>query len=460
MTTGPLHTDLSTADSEGRRRWIFPIPAFGKWHRLRKFVAWALIAWLLAAPWFKVGGHQAVFFDLIHRKIHFLGFTFWVNEMVIFMFFTLAVLVAIVFLTVVLGRVFCGWACPLTVFMEFVFRPIERMIEGFGSAQKKFKSTPLSERVIPLIVKWGLFAGVSFILANTFVAYLMGSHRMLELVQEGPSLHWGPFVFMLISFGIILFQYGWFREQICLFVCPYGRLQSVLLDRDSLIVAYDKKRGEPRGKKGSTTGDCIDCKLCVNVCPTGIDIRQGLQLECIHCTQCVDACDSIMKKIDRPPGLIRYQTEAQVEHLPSRFWRPRLAIYSIVLAAVTSVLVGFAANRSLFKATLHRDATRIVFSIDPTDQKVINPVHLQITSRSETDLKIRFEPVSPSTLEVVAPEGVMNLKAMEKGTAYLIVKLPRGEFKENFGLKDVVFRAVTDEGAEQILELRVMGPAS
>lgn len=454
-----METELSTAKTDGSRKWIFPIPAFGRWHFRRQWTAYGLIAWLLSAPWIQIGGHQAVFFDLIHRKIHFLGLTFWVNEMIIFLLFTLFLLVSIVLLTVVLGRVFCGWACPITVFMEFVFRPIERYFEGFGSKQKEFKNRAFSNRVLSQSLKWALFTLVAVILGNTFVAYIMGSHRLIDMVQEGPFNHWAPFVFMLISSAVILFQYGWFREQVCLFVCPYGRLQSVLLDRDSLIVAYDTKRGEPRGKKGTTSGDCIDCKLCVNVCPTGIDIRQGLQMECIHCTQCMDACDSIMTKINRPEGLIRYQTESQVLGQKRSFLRPRLAIYGLVLLVTSSLLVGFTLNRKSFNATIHREASSRMYTID-SDGKIVNPVRIHLTNSLEKETRVKFEAVTPDDLEVISPEGEIHLAPMDKTTVHLLLKLPREEFREDFGLKELKFKAVDSEGSEVLLELRAVGPAN
>lgn len=454
-----MDIDLSTTTTDGLRKWVYPILAPGRWWKRRRLFAWGLIAWLLVAPWLKVGGHQAVFFDLINRRIHFLGLTFWVNEFMVILFFILLVLSTIVMLTVILGRVFCGWACPITVFMEFVFRPIEIWLEGSGAKQKEFRSKPLSERLLPFVVKWVLFVAIAVILGNTFVAYLMGSHRMLDLIAEGPSAHFGPFMFMLISSGVILGQYGWFREQICLFVCPYGRLQSVMLDKDSLIVGYDKNRGEPRGKLGSTTGDCIDCKLCVRVCPTGIDIRNGLQLECVHCTQCIDACDSIMDKINKPQGLIRYQTEAEVEGKKTRFLRPRLAIYSVVVVVASAFLVGYTSMRKDFRATIHRQSSSRLFEID-ADDKIVNPVHIHLTNMSEKNLDIRFESISPSALEVIAPEGVVHLKSLEKTEVQLIVRLPHSEFHENFGLADVKFKAVSQDGQENELELRAVGPAN
>ncbi len=450
--------ELSTADAEGRRKWIYPLVVKGAWWLRRKVLAYGLIAWLLAAPWISIGSGPAVFFDLVHRKIHFLGLTFWVNETVIFLSFVLFLLSSVLVLTAVLGRVFCGWACPQTVFMEFVFRPIERFLEGMGANQKNFYATPFHERFPHWLAKWSIFLVIALVLGNTLVAYLFGTNRLLEMMAEGPSSNWGPFVTMLIASGIILFQFGWFREQVCLFVCPYGRLQSVLLDRDSLIVAYDKNRGEPRGKAGKTSGDCVDCKMCVNVCPTGIDIRNGLQMECVHCTLCVDACDSIMDKLGRARGLIRYQTEAEVEGAKRRVFRPRMFVYSFLVLIFSGLVIGLTATRKEFHATVHRESGRDIFDIGQ-DRLVSNPVRIHFSNYSLQEKVIHFQNPDPTDLQIVVPQGEMKIPAGEKLTVHLLLKLPPSHFHESFGLKEVMFEAADQQGMSRNLKIRMVGPA-
>jgi cytochrome c oxidase accessory protein FixG len=414
------------------------------------------MAWLLIAPWIHVGGRQAVFFDLANRKIDFLGLTLWINELSIILFFILFIISFILLVTVIAGRVFCGWACPITVFMEFAFRPIERWLEGSGVEQKLFKAKPLSQRLGPTILKWTLFMLIALILGNTFVAYLMGSHRMLPMILEGPALHEGPFIFMMISAFVILFQYGWFREQICLFVCPYGRLQSVLLDRDSKIVAYDVKRGEPRGKLGSTTGDCIDCKLCVRVCPTGIDIRDGLQLECVHCTACIDACDSIMHKVNRAEGLIRYQTEQEVHGGKKRILRPRLGIYAFALSSTFIFLGDALFFRNDFRITFHRESARDLYVT--TGDVIVNPFRAQLINLTQKEIQIRFVSEEPANFSIEVMDGPAVVGAFEKRAFHLLLKFPKEVFKNKFGLLPIRFKALDQNNGEQIFEMKVVGP--
>lgn len=341
--------------------------------------------------------------------------------------------------------------------MEFVFRPIEKLIEGSGAEQRAYLSKPLSDRLNGFILKWMAFILVAIILGNTFVAYLMGSHRMLPMILEGPASHQGPFLFMMISSAIILFQYGWFREQICLFVCPYGRLQSVLLDRDSKIVAYDLKRGEPRGKKGSTTGDCVDCKLCVRVCPTGIDIRNGLQLECIHCTACMDACDSIMTKVARPTGLIRYQTENEVEGGSRRILRPRLLIYAIAVLVTGGIFVGTVATRADFRLTMHRESGRDPFML-MGETHVVNPFRGQFINMTDKSVDVGLYAEHPESLEIVVADGPVRLAPFEKRAFHFLLKVPKSKFKGKFGLLPIEFKAINQYGEGQDFEMKLIGP--
>ncbi len=457
-----MKIEISTADGDGNRKWVYPIVSEGKWFNRRKILSIGLISWLLVAPWLTWKGKQLVFFDLIQRKIHFLGQTFWVNETIVFLAFVFLLIGLLLLLTAAFGRVFCGWACPMTVFMEFVFRPIERLIEGMGFQQREFKRLPLSERIIPQSIKWSVFTVIALVLGNTFVAYFFGAHHLLSMIKDGPMAHQGIFLAMIAVSSLILFQFGWFREQVCLFVCPYGRLQSVLLDKDSLIVAYDEKRGEPRGKPGRTSGDCVDCKMCIKVCPTGIDIRQGLQLECIHCTQCIDACDDVMAKLKRPLGLIRYQTENEVEGTKveghSKLMRPRILAYATIVMGVSSLLIFLTAGRLDFSATAHREASSSVFSVDEQGL-VVNPIHLNLANHSEKSITITLKPLSPASLTVVVPEGSIQLKPDEKAAYFILLKAPQDIFHENFGLADTAFEIISDSGSRKEISIRMVGPA-
>ena len=325
---------LTTLTKEGKRRWIYPTLSEGRFLRWRGIVAWTLIAIYLALPIIHINGKPAVLLDLINREFAIFGATFYPTDTLLLMLLFIGTLVAIVLISALLGRVWCGWGCPQTVYLEFVFRPIERFFEGTENRRKRRDEGPLTfDKAWRKIVKWGAFTAVSLLLAHSLVAYFVGWDRLLTWMTEPPTEHWGYFVMMAVTTGLILFDFGYFREQMCTITCPYARFQSVLLDPDSLIVSYDPERGEPRGrgKKRENLGDCIDCFACVRTCPTGIDIRDGLQMECIACTQCIDACDDIMDKMGFEPGLIRYTSEHELEGKKTRWLRPRTAIYSLLL---------------------------------------------------------------------------------------------------------------------------------
>ena len=347
---------LATLEEDGRRRWLRPKPSNGRWWRRRLVVAWVLIALYTVIPWIKVAGMPAVLLDLIERKFVFFGAVFRPTETLLFGVLFLAVFVTVFLLTAVFGRVWCGWACPQTVYMEFVYRPIERFFLGKGYSNPK-AAVPAWRRV----AMYAVYLVVSAHLANTLLAWFVGADRLTDWIfTSTPFTHPVAFgVFAAVTVAM-MFDFAFFREQMCSLVCPYGRFQSALLDRNSLTVGYDRARGEPRGKGGCSgkcgcdgkggcgsgggcdgehrKGDCVDCKLCVTTCPAGIDIRDGLQLECIQCTQCIDACDAVMTKLGRPAGLIRYSSQAALEGAPRQKVRARLIVYPALLA----VLVGAA----------------------------------------------------------------------------------------------------------------------
>lgn len=450
--------ELSSIDAQGKRKWIYPLFQKGKWWTRRKFFAWFLILFLFVVPWTRMRGNQSILLDFFSGKFHFFGFTLWANESVVALGFIFFFLASILSLTAVFGRVFCGWACPMTVFMEFVFRPIERFFEGIGISQKKFHDQPLSKRLFRTGSKIFIFALISLLIANTMIAYVFGQEKVIQMIVDGPFAHLGAFLGMCFFWGIVFFQFGWFREQICIFVCPYGRLQSLLLDKESLIVGYDKNRGEPRGKPGQVEGDCVDCKLCIKVCPTGIDIRNGLQLECLHCTQCIDACDSIMSKLDRPLGLIRYQTESEIEGMPRRILRPRLLIYSALLFFSLFLMLGFGAARDPIHATIHRESSTQLYSV-ASDGSIVNTLRVHVRNRSDMVLKISLQAVSPESLVVINPQGELSLKPGEKQTLHFLAKLPQESFVDGKGKLQAKIQVNDGSEHPNILKTQLFGPA-
>jgi cytochrome c oxidase accessory protein FixG len=312
---------ISTVDEKGKRVWVFPKKQFGKYFKRRQILAYALLALLIAGPFLRIGGEPLLLINILERKFVIFGQIFWPEDIFLFAFGMIAFVVLIIVFTVVFGRLFCGWVCPQTIFMEFVFRRIEYLIDGDWTHQKQLDKMPWNaHKIFKRTLKWSIFWIISFIIANIFLAYIIGSDGLKEIIIDDPKNHLGG-LFAIVVFTTVFFAvFAWFREQVCIAVCPYGRLQGVLLDKHSVLVAYDHVRGESRAKfrkgedrKAAGKGDCIDCHQCVNVCPTGIDIRNGTQLECINCTLCMDACDDMMEGVGLEKGLIRFDSESSIQ---------------------------------------------------------------------------------------------------------------------------------------------------
>lgn len=356
---------INTLDAEGKRKWVYPKKPSGRFYEYRKYMSYFLIVFFIASPFIKIDGNQFLLFNVLERKFNIFGFPFWPQD---FYLFVISLLIGVIFIalfTVAFGRIFCGWICPQTIFMEMVFRRIEYAIEGDRGKQISLDRMPWNaEKIRKKALKWLLFFVISFVIANVFLAYFIGSERLLLYVQEGSLNHLSTFIGLLIFTGVFYFVFAWFREQVCIIACPYGRLQGVLLDNKSVIVAYDHKRGEDENgrkkfrknedRKALGHGDCIDCFQCVNVCPTGIDIRNGTQLECVNCTACIDACDSIMESVNLPKGLIRYASEENIEKKKPFQFTARMKGYAAILFILTGVLIGMLFLRSDVEAVVLR----------------------------------------------------------------------------------------------------------
>lgn len=356
---------IGTLTSEGKRKWVFPKKPSGKFYKYRKYVSYILLTILIAAPFIKINGNQFLLFNVLERRFNIFGYPFWPQDFYIFVIMMITGIVFIIFFTVAFGRIFCGWICPQTIFMEMVFRRIEYWIDGDRGAQIRLdKQEWNAEKIRKRVLKWFIFFLISFIIANVFLAYFIGSDRLIQYVIDGPANHINTLISLLIFTGVFYFIFSWFREQVCIIACPYGRLQGVLLDDKSIIVAYDHKRGEKEvgrakfrkneDRELSGKGDCIDCFQCVNVCPTGIDIRNGTQLECINCTACIDACDDIMDAVNLPRGLIRYASEENIEKKAKFTFTPRLKGYTAVLFILVGILSGLLFLRSEVEANVLR----------------------------------------------------------------------------------------------------------
>ena len=356
---------IGTISKEGKRNFIYPKKPKGKYTNYRTVVSWFLLAFFLLSPFIKINGNQFLLFNVLERKFNIFGQPFWPQDFYLLVFSMLLGVVFIILFTVIFGRIFCGWICPQTIFMEMVFRKVEYLIDGDRSKQIKLaKQEWNTEKIWKRTLKWIIFFLISFIIANVFLAYLIGSDVLIQHIKEGPFNHLATLSKLIVFTFVFLWVFGWFREQVCIIACPYGRLQGVMLDNNSIVVAYDYRRGENENgrskirkgedRKNQGFGDCIDCKQCVLVCPTGIDIRNGTQLECINCTACIDACDEMMEKVDFEPGLIKYASESNIAKEEKFRFSPRIMSYIIVLSILLIALVTLIFARNDVEATVLR----------------------------------------------------------------------------------------------------------
>jgi len=356
---------IGTIREDGKRAWVFPKKPSGKFWKYRKYVSYLLLTFLIAAPFVKINGNQFLMFNVVERRFNIFSLPFWPQDFYLFVILMIIGVVFVALFTVAFGRIFCGWMCPQTIFMEMVFRRIEFWIDGDRGAQIRLDRQEWNaEKIRKRVTKWIAFFIISFLIANVFLAYLIGSDKLIEYIIDGPLNHVSTMISLLIFTAVFYFVFAWFREQVCIIACPYGRMQSVLLDNKSIVVAYDHKRGEAENgrkkfrksedREALGHGDCIDCFQCVNVCPTGIDIRNGTQLECVNCTACIDECDNIMEKVNLPKGLIRYASEDEITKKEKFKFSPRLKGYSAVLFILTGVLVGMLFLRNDLEANILR----------------------------------------------------------------------------------------------------------
>jgi cytochrome c oxidase accessory protein FixG len=343
----PTVDSVTTIASDGSRRDLHPSDVHGRFTSTRRWSGWGLIAFYLVLPWIPINGHPAVFLDIAERRFHFFGYTLAAQDAWLLFFGVTGLGFALFFLTALFGRLWCGWACPQTVYLEHVYRVIERWIDGDAPARRALTAAPLTAaKAAKRVAKHGLYILASLLITHLFLSYFVSLPEVWHMMHAAPGEHWAAFLFVFIAAGVLYFNFAWFREQLCIVICPYGRLQSTLTDDHSLSIGYDAQRGEPRGKlhrdqatcnlsgnkpPETKLGDCVDCNRCVQVCPTGIDIRHGLQLECIGCAACIDACDEVMAKVHRPAGLIRYDSFAGLGGGVTRWVRPRTILYSVLL---------------------------------------------------------------------------------------------------------------------------------
>ncbi len=446
---------LPTLNEDGSRRWLRPKPSPGRFWRRRRAVAYALMLVFFAIPHLRIAGKPVILLDLPRRQFTLFGATFQPTEMLLFMLLFVGTLVAIFLVTALAGRVWCGWGCPQTVYLEFVFRPIERWIEGGWRGSRKLdrRGGLHPRRLLKLLVTLAL----SMALAHVFLAYFVGVDELARWVRRSPVEHPTSFLVMAFTAGLVFLDFAWFREQTCLVACPYGRLQSVLLDRRSIVVAYDPGRGEPRMRgmpRPPGAGDCVNCELCVLTCPTGIDIRQGLQMECVHCTQCMDACDAVMARIGRPPGLIRYTSADALAGRPGGVLRPRVAIYAAALAVLLGAFVWALSLHGEPEVTLLRGMGE-PYSVEP-DGRVLNQIRVKIANRGRADRAYRLALSGAPDATLIAPLNPLPVPAGDARTTSVFVLAPLAGFAD--GLRPIAIHVSDGARFAADVPYRLIGP--
>ncbi len=418
---------LATVQEDGKRNWVYPKKVSGYFYKYRTYLSWVLLAILFAGPFIQVNGRPYLLFNIFERKFIIFGAAFWPQDTHLLIFLLLILFVFVILFTVVFGRIFCGWFCPQTLFMEMVFRKIEYLIEGDANKQRQLNEGPwTTEKIAKKGGKLFIFALISLLIGHLVMAYLVGIDQVREIISQPPTANMAGFIGLIAFSGIFMFVFSWFREQACLVVCPYGRLQGVLLDNNSINVMYDYVRGEPRApirkhqESLEPKGDCVDCSLCVQVCPTGIDIRNGIQMECVNCTACIDACDEVMVKVDRPKGLIRYASENSIKQGFQKLVTGRVKGTVVVLVILIAAFVALIATRDDIKATITRFPGMTYQERE--DGKVTNLYQITLINKTFDPQKVELKSLAEGMeVEIIgAQELILEPQSKFEGRFFLV----------------------------------------
>ena len=450
---------LSTIHSDGSRSFVYPADVHGRFTQWKKLIALVMLILFVALPWIPVNGYPAVFLDAQERRFHFMGLTLAMQDLWVGFFLITGLAFSLFYVTALFGRLWCGWTCPYTVFLEHVYRRIERLIDGDATARRRLEDDPwTAAKITRRALKHGIFLFVSAVIAHIFLSYFVSLKKLYEMMQGQPSEHLLAFGVMTFMTGSLYFAFSWFREQFCIILCPYGRLQSALIDDHSVVIGYDKARGEPRGKLGSTTGSCIDCHRCVQVCPTGIDIRNGMQLECIGCAACVDACDDIMIKLKRPTGLVRYDSHVGLHGVKTKIIRPRIIFYTMLLLLGACAFFFSATHISPMGAS----AVRMIGAPFYVANGVLrNQFLVRVINKHNSPSTYKLEMVGhlPPELSVTGFVETLQLPPLGEEQKTLVLSLPEASFKAPFKLQVKVTDAIHgDSVTTRVMEF--LGPDS
>lgn len=454
---------IATVDAEGKRLWIYPKKPSGTFHRWRIVVTVILLSILFGGPFIKINGQPFLLLNILERKFVIFGQAFWPQDFVLLAIALITFFVFIILFTVVFGRIWCGWLCPQTLFMEMIFRKIEYFIEGDAAAQRRLSKEPWSvKKIYKKTLKHIIFLFISLLIAHTVLSYIIGVESTMAIIQEAPQNNLTGFISMISFTGTFYFVYAKFREQACIAVCPYGRLQGVLLGKESIVVAYDWLRGEPRAhlKKGASMqlnqGDCIDCKLCVHVCPTGIDIRNGTQMECVNCTACIDACDEVMIKIGKPKGLIRFASINSISNRIQKVITPRVIGYAFVLIVLMGIL-GFA---MITRSDVETTVLKVSGTLYQREADLItNLYNVEFVNKTFNELKLEIRVESPTTAAIYKVDGkpiIVPAEGLVKGVYF--IKIPENQIIHP---RTVVILGVYASGKKiETIKAKFIGPVT
>jgi cytochrome c oxidase accessory protein FixG len=430
----PNRDAVTTIRADGSRPFVFPVDVRGRFAAVRRVAALGLIAFYFSLPWITINGYPAVFLDVAQRRFHLFGLTLAAQDMWLLFFVITGLGFSLFFVTALLGRIWCGWACPHTVFLDQVYRRIERWVDGDAVERRQLSIAPLSlGKLARRAVKHALYIAVSAVITHLFLAYFVSIPEVWTMMRAAPAAHWGAFAFIAAATAALYFNFAWFREQMCIVLCPYGRMQSALIDSDSLVIGYDARRGEPRGKLGTTQGDCVDCVRCIQVCPTGIDIRQGLQMECVGCTACIDACDDVMTRLGRSRGLIRYDSQAAFAGRSTRWVRPRTVLYFflLVVGAAVATWALTTVKPASCSVTRMTGAPYIVDSTSVRNQFLVRIVNKRNMTRR---FIVRIEQ-TVAGMRQVGFDGPVEIEALQEIVQPLILQQSRSTYQGPFKLR-------------------------